>query len=301
MKKQLSIILASLIAALSFTVCVSAKESYSIPTAATAPTIDGTIGADEWNGALKVDASSAKLGWIVAAADDMKIGDGSYVAFMWDANNLYCAANILDATYGTQPASGGALNSGDGVQLCFYSSDTATNGDGTSNMFWDFLPRTGDGDASTAETYEHFNFAATTDLPIKSVVNANGNYTMEWAIPWTSFATANSNGYSTLYTGTAGTAILIEIAIMDHDGTAQALGYTTDEWCVPASNDVYTLTADQAGIVPVAETAAPVAEAPAESTDTAVVTAAPATADFALVASAIALAAAAFVVFSKKK
>jgi Pyruvate/2-oxoglutarate dehydrogenase complex, dehydrogenase (E1) component, eukaryotic type, alpha subunit len=302
MKKQLGIILASLIAAISFSVCASAKESYSIPNAATAPTIDGTIGTDEWNGALKVDVSGDKITWVLPQADGMSVGAGSYIALMWDADNLYCAANIIDNTYGTQPASGSALNSGDGIQFCFYSSDTATNGDGTSNMFWDFVPRTGTDDASTAESYEHFNFAATTVLPIKSVVNANGNYTMEWAIPWSSFATAASKGYTAAYTGTAGTALIIDLCVMDHDGNAtQALGYTSDEWCVPGSNDVFTLTADQAGIVPVAETAAPVTEVPIESTATAAETAAPVTADFALVASAITLATAAFVVFSKKK
>lgn len=299
MKKQILAIFVILSFALLFMPGVSAQENYSIPMAVTAPVIDGVIGSDEWNGALVVDVSNDQLGWITAQTEGMNIGAGSYVAFMWDSDNLYCAANILDATPGLQPASGGALNSGDGVQLCFYTDETAANGDGTTNMFWDFLPRTGDGDASTAESYEHFTFMSTLDLPIKSTVDSSGSYTLEWAIPWSLFAEANANGYGVVYTGTAGTKMLIEITVMDHDGTTQALGYSTDEWCVPGSTDVYTLTADPAGIIPVVETEAPAADdTPAESAQT---VSAPATADFTLAVSALALAAAAIAVFKKKK
>ncbi len=300
MKKQILAILVTLTFVLLFMPAVSAQENYSIPMAVTAPVIDGVIGSDEWNGALSVGVASDQLGWVLPQADGMSIGAGSFVAFMWDSDNLYCAANIIDATVGTQPVSGGPLNSGDGVQLCFYTDETASNGDGTTNMFWDFLPKTGDGDTSTAESYEHFTFMSTLDLPIKSTVNANGNYTLEWAIPWSLFAEANENGYGVTYTGTAGTKMLIEITIMDHDGTTQALGYSTDEWCVAASTDVYTLTSDPAGIIPVVETEAPAA---AEEPPVAPVkdVAAPATADVTLAVSALALATAAIAVFRKRK
>lgn len=304
MKKR--ILAVSMILALTLVLMlgVSAQKNHSIPMAVTPPTIDGTIGGDEWNNALTIDVSGDKLGWVLPQADGMKIGAGSLVKFMWDANNLYCAANIIDATYGMQPASGGALNSGDGVQLCFYASDAASNGDGFTNMFWDFLPRTGDGDASTAESYEHFNFVNTTELPIKSTVDPNGSYTVEWAIPWTLFAEANNNGYETLYTGKDGTKIIMMITIMDHDGAGtQALGYTTDEWCVPGTTDIYTLTADQAGIVPVAEpepeeVETPVTETPAPTQ--APVTA-PATGDITIAMFALATAAAAVAASKKNK
>lgn len=300
MKKKILLIPVILAFALLLMPVVLAKENYSIPTAITAPVIDGVIGSDEWNNALIVDVSSDQLGWVLPQVDGMNIGAGSYVAFMWDKDNLYCAANILDATTGAQPASGGPLNSGDGVQLCFYTDEAATNGDGTTNMFWDFLPRTGDGDASTAECYEHFTFMSTLEIPIKSTVQSSGSYTVEWAIPWSLFAEANESGYDVTYTGTAGTKMLIEITIMDHDGTTQALGYSTDEWCVAGTTDVYTLTTDPAGIVSVVEEPTPEPEAPAESTPVQAVSA-PATADFTLAVSALALAAAAVTVFVKKK
>ncbi|MGI6203202.1 MAG: sugar-binding protein [Eubacteriales bacterium] len=315
MKKKILAVSMTIALAFSLVLGISAQENYSIPMAATPPTIDGDIGADEWNNALTVDVSSDNLGWVLPQIDGMSIGAGSYVKFMWDAEYLYCAASIIDSTYGAQPASGGPLNSGDGVQLCFYTDEGATNGDGFTNMFWDFLPRTGEGDASTAESYEHFNFVATTDLPIKSTVKDNGDYTIEWAIPWTLFAEANSNGYDVLYTGTEGTEIIMMITIMDHDGAGtQALGYSTDEWCVAATTDVYTLTSDLAGVAaaPEPEPAAdevlqsqldPMSELESELAAAAAdaATVAPATADFSIAFAALGAASAALALAKKKR
>jgi len=158
-------------------------------------------------------------------------------------------------------------------------------------MFWDFLPRTGDGDASTAECYEHFTFMDTLDIPIKSTVKDNGSYTVEWAIPWSLFDEANKQGYEALYTGTEGISMLMMITVMDNDGVGtQALGYSTVEWTVPATTDIYTLVADPAGIIPEPEPE-PV-EMPAVETPSAAPVAAPATGDVMIAAAALAIAAA---------
>lgn len=285
----------------------SATENYSIPEAATAPTIDGVINADEWNGALSIAVDSDSISWVLDAADST-IGAGSYISIMWDANALYFAANILDSTVSaSNPAAGAALNAGDGIQVCFYSSDTAANGDGANNLFWDFLPWTGDGhDASTAESYEHFNLAGTTpNVTIASVIVGTG-YTMEWAIPWSDFATIVSNGYEADYTAAAGTEMYLELCVLDTDGAAsQSLGYTTDGWCDPSTNDLYTLVNTQAGIVAAAETEAPAEDTAAADTaaptETTTETPAAQTADITAAAALVAVIALGAIVVSKKK
>jgi len=118
-----------------------------------------------------------------------------------------------------------------------------------------------------------------------------------------------------LYTGTEGTEIIMMITIMDHDGAGtQALGYSTDEWCVAATTDVYTLTSDLAGVAaaPEPEPAAdevlqsqldPMSELESELAAAAAdaATVAPATADFSIAFAALGAASAALALAKKKR
>lgn len=303
MKKVLAILLASMLTAGMLSVSAFAEnQTYNVPTAVTAPTIDGTIGADEWQNALSVPVDSDNMTWVLSASTGT-IGAGSTVKVMYDATNIYFAAEILDSTVSSSnPAAGGALNSGDGIQLCVYTDNAATNGDGASNLFWDFLPWTGDGhDAATAETFEHFSYnATTTDVKIASAIVGTG-YTMEWAIP---FAAFSANGYGATYTGAAGTQMIINVCVMDLDADGnQSLGYASDGWCDPAATDTFVLTDAVAGFIPVAEDEAPAAEEAAPATDEApaTTTTAAQTSDAVIGLSALAVAAAgAALVIAKK-
>ncbi len=305
MKKTLPILFAGLLIA-AMSTSAAAQSFRDIPNAVAAPTIDGSIDAAEWANALTISVEDGQnLNWVTTDAES-KFGQGSSVLLMWDADYLYVAAAMNDETISaTNPEAGGALNSGDGVQLCFYASDSAANGAGSDNLFWDFLPWTGDShDPATAETYEHFNIADTTpNVKIASTVSDKG-YVMEFAIPWSEFAVVADNGYGATYKGEVGTQMIMMVAVMDMDSAGgQSLGYITDAWCDPATTDVYTLSAASAGTAPVVETPADETQTPAEG-DTAPVedtTTAPITADAGIALAGLALAASAAVVLGKKK
>ncbi|MCQ2432072.1 MAG: hypothetical protein MJ175_05640 [Clostridia bacterium] len=304
MKKTLSILVAAVMLLGMMAMGASAQSFYDIPMAVAAPTLDGVLDPAEWANAAMISFENAdELNWVVDAADS-KFGPGSTLLFMWDADYLYVGAAIRDLTVAaSNPEAGGALNAGDGVQLCFFSSDSAANGQGDTNMFWDFLPWTGEGrNPATAESYEHFNFAdTTTNVKLVSSIDDKG-YAMEIAIPWSDFAAAADNGYEVKYEPVAGTKIIMECVVMDQDEAGQqSLAYLTDEWCVPATTDVFTLSAATAGTAPVVEEApadAPADEAPVDVIAPAPV--APATADAGIVVAAVVMAAAAAVVVSKK-
>lgn len=288
MKKILSVVLAIAMIASIMALGSSAIESaYDVPKAAAAPKIDGVIDANEWANALAVPVDSDNLNWVLSNADS-SLSAGSVIYMMWDETALYVAANILDTTLSSdQPGSGEALNKGDTVQLCFFADEGASNGSGSSNLFWDFTPWTDDGhDPATAESYEHFAAADTTAVDLKSTVNGSA-YTLEFALKWSDFGTYVPD-YEAQYKGAAGTQMIIELCVIDTDTDgAQSLGYVADAWCDPASTPVYTLTNAAAGAAPAA--AEPAAEEVPEAAAPVVIAPAAQTADMLSVAAAVAI------------
>ncbi len=214
--------------------------SYDIPKAAGAPLIDGTIDTVyEWKDALTLDFSNSNLTWVTTTGN---IG-ASKIYVMWDDEALYIAADVRDTTKsGYQPGANDAMNAGDGLQLCFMN--------GTSNVvYWDFLPWTGTGDASTAGSYIHRiynNTAQTTNVNMASVLNGS-NYTMEVKLKWSDFATYASGYYGTI--GNSGNEFVIEFIVMDTTASSSTtgLGVMTKKWGDATQTPKYTLKNTPAG------------------------------------------------------
>ncbi len=306
MKKASSLLTAALLLS-AMTVTTQAQEFYSVPRAATAPTLDAVVDAAEWDGALTLPIElGADFKWITGGdrTETESPASGSNIKLMWDEINLYCCATIHDLTVSSSNGqAGGPLNVGDGVQFCFYASlDDAPE----DNLFWDFCPWTGTSrDPSTAEVYEHSVFQRTMhEIEIVSALGDDG-YVMEWVMPWYIFDAALSMGYGKTYTGAAGNAFVMMAAVLDKDENGnQSLGYITDEWMNPATTDVYVFTDTPAGLVPASpEEDTPGAAAPGipEGSDVGEGTAAATSDTGAGVSAVVALAAAAVVALRKRR
>lgn len=293
MKKLLVFAMTAVLLLSLFTVNVSAAE-LSIPKALTAPVIDGTINADEWANALTIDMNQDSLNWV--ASVNPSSGNSTFY-FMWDSDYVYFAADVKDTTASDiVPAFGAALNSGDGTQWAIYGMDSTEGTDaGEQMLFISIHPKTDSGDP---DVYEHFNLMSqVSDAKIASAVNDSA-YTLECAMPFSTFAAAYDNGFINEIKGVAGQQWKMDLVIMDADGSDQSLG-TNAAWFDPSTSNVYTLSDTGAGIDPapaaeVTDAADPDAEAPA--------TDAPQTADMKIAsASAVLLACAAAVILLKKK
>ena len=130
-------------------------ELHKAHQAITAPTIDGTINTAEWatDPLVMTAATMTAYGssvrnnlsdWELGSAGTASANMGMTVYMMWDANNLYLAADVTDPNVVYLADSGGTpnLNDSDVVQLLF---DTQSNGTSTSSdgvYIHDFAPGT---------------------------------------------------------------------------------------------------------------------------------------------------------------
>lgn len=296
MKKFLALATTAVLFLSLFTFNVSAAD-LSIPKALTAPTIDGKINADEWKDALSVDMNQTLLNWV--ASVNPSTGASKFY-FMWDANNLYYAADVKDTTVSSLvPAFGAALNVGDGTQLSIYGKDATTSPapmDGSELLFFSVHPKT---DSGAPDVYEHFN--TINQIPEAKIASvfSGAAYTLECAIPFSTLAKVYGNGFINEIKGIVGQQWKMDLIIMDADDAGgQSLG-TNASWFDPTTSNTYTLADTGAGINPApAETAAPA------GTDTTAPATTPAaqTSDFALISTtAVMLLCTAAVVLLRKK
>ena len=123
MKKILSVLLAAImIPALALSASAAPPKQYPILRAATPPTIDGVVNADEWQGAkVSYVDSSFDLQW---GDSENPIKTDFYM--MWDDAGIYFAAAAKDDPSGFVKLADGEENTklGDGVQLLIDPSYT---------------------------------------------------------------------------------------------------------------------------------------------------------------------------------
>lgn len=243
---------------------------------------------------MKVD----NLNWVVSV--NPSTGNSVYY-FMWDADYVYFAADVKDTTVSDLiPTFGQALNVGDGTQWAIYGMDsTAGNDQGMKQLFFSIHPKT---DTGAPDVYEHFSIKTQiTAAKIASKINGAA-YTLECAVPFSTFAEAFGNGFINEIKAAAGQQWKMDLVIMDADGSSQSLA-TNAAWFDPSTSNTYTLVEAGAGINPTpaaVETEAPeIAEEAGEAAP--VVTPAAQTSDIAVASSVILLACAAAVVFLNKK
>ena len=129
MKKILSIILVTvLVLAMCVPFAVSAEpKSLNIPKAATVPTLDGVINADEWKGSLAVEMKAGDDSISVPAGDADGFKGASF-QFMWADEGIYFSAvsNGNNDPFGVPEADNGSYNTGNGVQFnMFPTRDSA--------------------------------------------------------------------------------------------------------------------------------------------------------------------------------
>lgn len=248
---------------------VKGHKNFEIPYVTTTPNIDGEMDEGEWDKALKIDISGDNLTYVSAGSLAI-LEDGSYMWMCWNEKGLYFAAYVKDSSASSEnPASGTALNGGDGIQIAFYAGDDAVANDSKTNLFWDFLPYTGafDKDNYKAESFEHWNYQKTTpDVQMASTVTTPDadkddayTYTIEWFIPAQSFEDVYRNEYKYEYcqmidgvaTMVEGQEFQLNICVMDKDNIGgQSLAYldnwidgvTVEGWCDPTACDYFVLS-----------------------------------------------------------
>lgn len=301
MKKLLVLTITAVLLMSLLTFNVSAAD-LSIPKALTAPAVDGKINADEWANALAIDMKQDNLNWV--ASVNPSTGNSMFY-FMWDADYLYFAADVKDTTVSSLiPAFGAALNTGDGTQLAVYGIDSTTGPtDGSELLFFSVHPKT---DSGAPDVYEHFSII--NQIPEAKIASAfNGAaYTLECAIPYSTFAQAKSNGFINEIKGIVGQQWKMDLIIMDADEDGgQSLG-TNAAWFDPNTSNTYTLADTGAGIdttSAVVETEAPVVVDAGEAAPVTTTATAAQTSDYAIVSTSVVLlaCAAAVVFFSKKR
>jgi len=261
MRKITAIIL---VTALVFAICApfsvsAAPRALNIPKAATAPTFDGVINADEWEGALVVSFNPSDEGVEAISGDLAGLGNNTF-HFMWGDEGIYFAviSNGNNDPVTAPTSGGGSYNAGNGVQFNVFTSRDVGGGDLDEAFFFSYHPKTSDG---LAEVGEHFVYGSGSgeDVPeAKIAVVFNGNdYTMEGLIATASLAKSTPPIAVAL-----GATLIWNNVIMFTDGDgAQGLAYD-GSWFAGTDATAYTLVADLAGIgsVVVEEEAPPAVE-----------------------------------------
>lgn len=267
MKKILSIAVAAvLICAMFAPMAVSADpQSFNIPKAASAPTFDGVINADEWEGCLVIEMKKggANLTCPVGEAADF---NGAVFQFMWADEGIYfsCVSTGNNDPFSVPAAEAGSYNAGNGVQFNIYPTRESGGGVAGENFFFSYHPSTDDGKPYVGEHFVYSDGA--TGLPVpeaKISVVMNGNdYTMEALIP--SVGLAKSDPPIKVAQG----AVLLwnNVIMFTDDGGAQGLAADAG-WFDGNACNAYTLTDTLAGIgskpAPAEEPAAPAENPPA--------------------------------------
>ena len=250
MKKILSIVLVSaLLAMLCAPFAVSAApKSFNVPKAATVPTLDGVINADEWANALTVEMKKGDSN-LFAGAGDLDYFGKAVFKFMWTGEGIWFA---VTSTGNNEPtavpaAGGGSYNSGNGVQFNMYANRSLSGTTLGELFFFSYHPKTDDGKPYVGEHFTYGTGGAGENVPeAKIAVVMNGHdYTMEGLIPAAGLAKADQ-----AIKIAVGEKIYWNNVIMFSDDTG-AQGLAVDnEWFNGEFCNEYVLVDTLAGIVP---------------------------------------------------
>ncbi|MBO4769195.1 MAG: hypothetical protein J5563_00230 [Clostridia bacterium] len=250
MKKFILIVAAALLASLF--VCMVpayAAEEIAVPTAAVKPVIDGEVNPGEWRDAARIDVSSIALVGMITNAPTSLLGKGSMFYLMWDEENLYCAAHVINSTKpANQPL--GIDNSvsglGDGFQMILFADSESAWAWDLHKLMWTVCPWTGENGEPVIWEMFCLGENSTVEFPIASTVRDDG-YDVEFAIPWISLFEARSAGFLGEYSGEAGDEIFFMICMLDADGNSQNMSITADAWGGAEYCDRMVLSYDEAG------------------------------------------------------
>ena len=282
--KKISFFLAAICTLSAFTMTVfaaaSQKESFDIPYAVTAPTIDGKKGSGEWDNALVRTLTASNVD------EPTKTGaktEGATFSWMWDDKGVYFLAEVNDTTpmSGAHKTGNGSYNAKDGIQFCIYGNNTVSGNANGTLLFYSVVPKTSDGTPAIGEHFCYGNGSAGKDVPASDAQIAaeytDGGYVLEGFIAKESLTKPNP-----AVDFKAGGSFALGNIIMDEfDGKTTAL-FTDTAWFSGKNSNMYTLSADKkAGYVEPE--------------------AAPSTADPAILAALAALAAGAAAIVSKKR
>lgn len=262
----------------------STGEAFNIPKAATAPTINGVIDGDEWDGALTRVLTADNVDDPTGANNGF---EGATFYWMWDDAGMYVYIDAKDTTASAgQPAGGtGSYNSGDGAQVCIYTSGDIDGSAHATLFFFSLCPYADDGNCYIGEhfVYGTDSAGANVDDAKIAAVDTDAGYTIEAFISKEAFAKSEP-----AIVIAEGCVLPLANIIMNSDGSSQSL-FTDTAWFSGINSNKYTLVSDPAGHidVPVEEIAADETPAAADTTDTAPVAAAAQTSDM-IVVSAVA-------------
>jgi uncharacterized protein YjdB len=179
---------------------------------ATPPTIDGNITEADWN-----------LSKSITKVASGTMNNTATFGLLWDANNLYVAVKVLDATITTSNTN---VYDNDGVEL-YFDMNNNNGGYDASDRQWVKV-------MNSTNIWEKIGTGTGANTTTSKVVSATkaitGGYTMEFAIPWT-----NSFGI----TPSTATIYGFDIAINDCDGGTTRSNQVM--W-IGDANDYTTLT-----------------------------------------------------------
>jgi len=252
--KKLSIFLAVMFLLSSFALTVSAAESFDIPKAAAAPTIDGVMNADEWKGALKYTMSSKEREFNYNQPEEGTFTE-SAIYWMWDDKNLYFFATIDDPTAsGSVASDASSAYSVDGLHFQMYGGESGNNQYKLPYSTWlIFVPRT-NADRAGAYVENGFGYPENVDLTddqygckVAGKMTSDSAYVIEAAIPWGIFEGIIGNGWEANFTGKAGQNVRIESIIWEVEGTARAKRFVAGVFRNGSEADVFTLSDKTAG------------------------------------------------------
>jgi len=179
---------------------------------ATPPTIDGNITETDWN-----------LSKTISKVASGTMNNTATFGVLWDANNLYIAVKVLDATITTSNTN---VYDNDAIEIYFDMNNNNGGFDASDRQWVKVMNST-----NIWEKIGTGTGAITTTSKVVSATKAiTGGYTMEFAIPW-----SNSFGL----TPSTATIYGFDIAIDDCDGATTRSNQVM--WMGDA-NDYSTLT-----------------------------------------------------------
>lgn len=220
---------------------------YDIPKATGTITVDGSIDlTTEWKDALVLDLSYSednKAIYNLLGANNDSLGD-SKVYLLWDADKLYMAFDIKDATNtGSYAKVGGGTDKNDVISVYFFGGKTSSdNAEALSFSLYPYLS-----DNKAAGVFENningkSNLILKRKVPSASSIMGNTaptttdyNFQFEIAIPWTFFKTLSEAGeknanykFTNYPTGVAGTIFSMCAGYTDSnaDGKASYIMHT---------------------------------------------------------------------------
>lgn len=264
MKKALSLVLFAVMLVSIFAMSATAAPvNYSVPKATTAPTIDGTISADEWKDAVVLEMKKGDTNLFLGTGTLDTFG-GAKFSYMWGDAGIYFLAEVADTTAAASaPASGtGSYNNGDGIQFNIYTSTELAGATVGDTLFFSYNPKTADGVAEVGEHFVYGDGGTGGNVPeAKIAVVYNGTaYTMEGLIPKEAFAKLNAP-----ITLGSGSVIHMNSVVMEMDDAGNQSLIIDNEWFNGALASVYTLVDTAAGPSAEAPTETPTTEAPQTS------------------------------------